>query len=62
MQKYALPNIDDFAALVHGCYWFSTLDVADAYNNVSVNPEHRYKLTIATWELLLQLFAHGLSI
>ena len=48
MQKYALPNINDFAALAHGCKWFSALDVADAYYNIPVNPDHRHKLTITT--------------
>ena len=48
MQKYTLPNINDFAALAHDCKWFSALDVADAYYNIPVDPRHRHKLTIAT--------------
>ena len=48
VQKYSLPNINDFAALAHGCKWFSALDVADAYYNIPVDPSHRHKLTIAT--------------
>ena len=47
-QKYALPNINDFAALAYGCKYFSALDVADAYYNVPVNPNHRHKLMGAT--------------
>ena len=47
MQKYTLPNINDFAALAHDCKWFSALDVADAYYNIPVDPRHRHKLTIA---------------
>ena len=47
-QKYALPNINDFSALAQGCKWFSVLDVADAYYNIPVNPQHRHKLTITT--------------
>ena len=48
MQKYTLPNINDFDALAHDCKWFSALDVADAYYNIPVDPRHRHKLTIAT--------------
>ena len=48
MQKYTLPNINDFAALAHDCKWFSALDVADAKYNVPVDPRHRHELTIAT--------------
>ena len=31
IQKYALPNINDFASIAHGCKWFSSIDIADAY-------------------------------
>ena len=48
MQKYTLPNINDFAALAQDCKWFSTLDVAYAYYNIPVDPRHRHKLTLAT--------------
>ena len=34
MQKHALPNINDFLALAHGCHWFSSPDVKDAYYNI----------------------------
>ena len=48
MQKYTLPNINDFTALAHDRKWFSALDVADAYYNIPVDPRHRHMLTIAT--------------
>ena len=38
MQKYSLPNINNFAALVHDCKWFSALHVTDAYHNIPVDP------------------------
>ena len=61
MQKYALPNINNFAALAHGCKWFSALDVGDAYHSIPVNPDHRHKLTVTIplGELLPQSPAHG---
>ena len=37
MQKYSMPNIEDFAVLAHDCKWFSVLDVADAYYNIRGN-------------------------
>ena len=48
MQKYALPNINDFGSLAHELKWFSCLDIADAYYNIPVNPTHKHKLTITT--------------
>ena len=48
IQKYALPNINDFASIAHGCKWFSSIDIADAYYNIPVNPLHKHKLTITT--------------
>ena len=48
IQKYALPNINNFASIAHGCKWFSSIDIADAYYNILVNPLHKHKLTITT--------------
>ena len=48
IQKYALPNINDFASIAHGCKWLSSIDIADAYYNIPVNPLHKHKLTITT--------------
>ena len=48
IQKYAIPNINDFASIAHGCKWFSSIDIADAYYNIPVNPLHKHKLTITT--------------
>ena len=33
-------------SLAHGCIWFSSLDVKDAYYNISVKESDRHKLTI----------------
>ena len=46
MQKYTLPNINDFAALAHDT---TALDVADAYYNTPLTPD------IATSRQLLLL-------
>ena len=48
IQKYALPNTNNFASIAHGCKWFSSIDIADAYYNILVNPLHKHKLTITT--------------
>ena len=48
IQKYALSNINDFALIAHGCKWFSSINIADAYYNIPVNPLHKHKLTITT--------------
>ena len=45
-QKHPLPNINDFKSLAHGCNWFSSLDVKDAYYNIPVKEFDCYKLTI----------------
>ena len=46
VQKHFLPNINDFMSLAHGCNWFSSLDVKDAYYNIPVKESDRHKLTI----------------
>ena len=46
VQKHSLPNINDFVSLAHGCNWFSSLDVKDAYYNIPVKESDRHKLTI----------------
>ena len=48
IQKYALPNVNDFASIAHDCKWFSSIVIADAYYNIPVNPLHRHKLTITS--------------
>ena len=47
-RKYALPNVNDFTSLAHGCTVFSSIDIADAYYNIKVDPKDRHKLTITT--------------
>ena len=48
VQKYTLPNINDFSSLASGCKYFSCLDIKDAYYNIPVNEADKHKLTIAT--------------
>ena len=47
-RKYALPYINDFTALAHGCSIFSSIDISDAYYNILIKPEDKHKLTITT--------------
>ena len=46
VQKHSLPNINDFMSLAHGCNWFSSLDVKDAYYNILVKESDLHKLAI----------------
>ena len=47
-RKYALPNVNDFALLAHGCTVFSSIVIADVYYNIKVDRKDRHKLTITT--------------
>ena len=47
-HKYTLPNVQDFVNLAHGCKYFTTLDIKDAYYSISVRPADKHMLTIAT--------------
>ena len=39
VPRYAILNINDFSAMAHGCSWFSSIDIKDAYYHISVRPE-----------------------
>jgi len=47
-RKYALPDVNDFTSLAHGCQIFSSIDISDAYYNIKVKPQDKHKLTITT--------------
>jgi len=34
--------------MAHGCCYFTTLDIKDAYYSIHVTPSDKHKLTIAT--------------
>ena len=48
VQKYSLPNLEDFTPFAHGCCYFSSIDIRDAYYSNGVKPEHQHKLSICT--------------
>ena len=48
VPRYAIPNINDFSAMSHGCSWFSSIDIKDAYYHIPVRPKDTHKLTITT--------------
>ena len=47
-RKYALPYINDFTALAHGCSTFSSIDISDAYCNIPIKPDDKHKVTFTT--------------
>ena len=48
VTRYAIPNINNFSAMAHGCSWFSSIDIKDAYYHIPVRPADSHKLTITT--------------
>ena len=53
-DAYPLPRIDDTLDMLAGKQWFSTLDLASGYWQVSVSPEARCKTAFATHSGLFQ--------
>ena len=47
-EAYPLPRIDDMLDMLAGKRWFSTLDLASGYWQVSLSPEARCKTAFAT--------------
>ena len=37
-HRYTLPNVQDFVNLAHGCKYFTTLDIKDAYYSTPFRP------------------------
>ena len=48
VPRYVIPNINDFSAMAHGCSWFSSIDIKDAYYHIPVRLADTHKLTITT--------------
>ena len=53
-DTYPLPRIDDTLDMLAGKRWFSTLDLASRYWQVSLSPEARCKTAFATHSGLFQ--------
>ena len=53
-DAYPLPRIDDTLDMLAGKRWFSTLDLANGYWQVSLSPEARSKTAFATHSGLFQ--------
>ena len=53
-DAYPLPRIDDTLDMLAGKRWFSTLDLASGYWQVSLSPDARYKTAFVTHSGLFQ--------
>jgi len=47
-DRYPLPNIQDFNARLHGCNYFSKIDLVKAYNQIPMSAEDVQKTAIIT--------------
>jgi len=47
-DAYPLPRIDEILDVLGGAKYFSTMDLASAYNQVEVNPADRHKTVLTT--------------
>ena len=47
-DRYPLPNLQDFAANLHGCTVFSKLDLVKGYHQVPINPADIPKTAVIT--------------
>ena len=54
LDAYPLPRINDTLDMLAGRRWFSTLDSASGYWQVSRSPEARFKTAFATHSGLFQ--------
>ena len=47
-DRYPVPHIHDFTLQLHGCKYFSKVDLIRAYHHIPVAPEHIHKTAITT--------------
>ena len=59
-DAYPLPRIDDTLDMLAGKQWFSTLDLASGYWQVSLSREARVKTVFATHSGLFRVMPFGL--
>lgn len=48
MDRYPIPNIQDFSAQLIGSKVFTNLDLVKAFHQIPVNPDDIPKMTIIT--------------
>ena len=49
-DAYPLPLLRDFQAKIHGCNYFSVVDLKSAFFNIPIYPPHRkYTTTLSPW-------------
>ena len=49
-DSYPLPLLRDFTGKIHGCQWFSVIDLRSAFFNIPIWPAHRHKTTtLSPW-------------
>ena len=58
-DAYPLPRIDDTLDMLAGKRWFSTLDLASGYWQISLSPEARCKTAFATHSGTLSVQSHA---
>ncbi len=52
LDRYPLPRIDHILDLLSGARYFSKIDLATAYHQVSIHPGHEYRTAFASrWGL-----------
>ncbi len=60
MDKYPIPNVQDFTTRLHGCRVFSKLDLKKGYYQVKVDDDDICKTAVITpfglWEFLRMPF------
>ncbi len=60
MDKYPIPNVQDFTTRLHGCQVFSKLDLKKGYYQVKVDDDDICKTVVITpfwlWEFLRMPF------
>ncbi|XP_023211929.1 uncharacterized protein K02A2.6-like [Centruroides sculpturatus] len=47
-DRYPVPHIEDFASTLHGCGYFSTVDLVRAFHHIPIAPEDIPKTAVTT--------------